>query len=112
MELRYMGFDQKLNTRLYRFDRVCKGEPTIRHIVRADMALFLVHHIGIQEGPTLCAKKLSADLDDRRERDHALTNEDLLAYTSARAAVEARRAALRRIGSRRRTSALTRAASS
>ena len=97
-----MGFDQKQNRRAYRFDRVTKGEATIRFVVTADMALFLKHHIGIQEGPVLCARKLSTDLDTLRAGSHELTNDDLLAYANARAAAEARKAEIRRVGSRRR----------
>ena len=96
MDLRYMGFDQKQNTRTYKFDRVAKGAPTERIVVTADIALFLSHHVGIQEGPTLCARKLSADLEGSLEASHVLTNDDLVAYTSARADAEARKAALRR----------------
>jgi len=67
-----------------------------------DIALFLKHHVGIQEGPTLCAQKLAADLEADRQGDHELSNEDLLVYVSGRAAKEAQRAALRRPGPHRR----------
>jgi hypothetical protein len=100
MDLRYMGFDHKQNTRTYKFDRTEKGEPSIRLAVTADLALFLKHRIGIQEGPTLCAHKLTADLDGLREGDHELTNDDLQAYVSDRAAAELRRAESRRSGIR------------
>ena len=60
MELRYMGFDQKQNTRTYKFDGVANGQPTVHFVVTADLALFLANRIGIQEGPTLCAHKLSS----------------------------------------------------
>ena len=58
MELRYLGFDQKQNTRTYKFDGVANGQPTVHFVVTADLALFLANRIGIQEGPTLCANKL------------------------------------------------------
>jgi hypothetical protein len=102
MKLRYRGFDQKQNTRAYRFDGIADGEPAIRFVVTADLTLFLKHRIGIQEGPALSANKLTADLDKLRNGDHELTNEDLLAYVTDRAAAEARKAESRRIGLRRR----------
>src|ERR1017187_4055712 len=52
MELRYMGFEQNRNTRTYKFDGVANGQPTVHFAVTADLALFLLNRIGIQEGPT------------------------------------------------------------
>ncbi|HVP46417.1 MAG TPA: hypothetical protein VMT32_07535 [Bryobacteraceae bacterium] len=102
MALRYMGFDQRQNTRVYKFDNVAEGEPTIRMLITADLTLFQKHHIAIQEGPGLCAQKLAADLENPRNGNHELTSDDLLAHASARAAVAARQAELRRKGARRR----------
>jgi hypothetical protein len=102
MELRYMGFDQKQNRRVYRFDRLAKGEPTIHFAITADLALFLKHGVGIQEGPSLCAHKLTDDLQLLRDGRHELTDDDLRAYANARAAAEARRAEARKFGVRRR----------
>lgn len=95
MELRYMGFNQRQNTRVFSFQGIAKGKPTIRFEVTADMALFLKHHIAIQEGPALCAEKLTADLNEQRPGRHALTNEDLLTHANARAEKEALKAAAR-----------------
>jgi len=72
MDLRYLGFDQQGNTRAYRFDCIAKGQPTKHLTITADIRLFSVHHIGIQEGPTLCAQKLTADLRNNAEGMHAL----------------------------------------
>jgi hypothetical protein len=80
MQLRYMGFEQAKAVRVYRFDRIEERVPTIRYTVTADLALFLKHHIGIQEGPTLCARKLTSDLESPLQCEHILTNDDLLAY--------------------------------
>ncbi len=96
MELRYMGFDQHDNTRAYKFDGVEKGQPIVQLVVTTDLALFLKHHISIQEGPALCARKLNADPAGLGQHDHELTNEDLLAFATARADEEARKAELRR----------------
>ena len=96
MELRYLGFDQHDNTRAYKFDGVEKGQLTVQFVVTADLALFLKHHVNIQEGPALCARKLTADLAVLGQHDHQLTDEDFLAFATARADEEARRAELRR----------------
>lgn len=105
--LRYLGFSQLQNERAYRFDVTETGHATRQLIVTVDIGLFRVHHVGIQEGPSLCAKKLAADLEGYSEGTHAvagsheLTSEDLRAYASARDVEEARRAASRKGGVRR-----------
>jgi len=95
VELRYLGFDQKLNTRTYRFKGLAGADPALYFLVNADLRLFLLHRIGIQEGPTLCAKKLASDLENPVARDHELTNEDLRAYVDARALADAQKASRR-----------------
>jgi hypothetical protein len=102
MELRYMGFDQKQNTRTYKFDGVANGQPTVHFAVTADLALFLANRIGIQEGPTLCAHKLSSGPEPATGAHVELTNDDLRAHASARSLAEARKAEARRMGPRRR----------
>ena len=91
-----MGFDHHDNTRAYEFDGVEKGQPAVQFVVTADLALFLKHHVNIQEGPTLCARKLTADPTGLGQHDHQLTDEDFLAFTTARADEEARKKELRR----------------
>ncbi len=102
MELRYLGFDQKQNTRQYKFDGIANGQPTLHFVVTADLALFLAHRIGIQEGPSLCANKLSSAQQAATEVKLELTSEDLRAHASARTQAEARKAEARRVGVRRR----------
>jgi hypothetical protein len=102
VELRYLGFDQKQNTRQYKFDGVANGQPTLHFVVTADLALFLAHRIGIQEGPTLCASKLSSALQPATDVPLELTSEDLRAHADARSVAEARKAEARRAGVRRR----------
>ena len=104
MELRYLGFDQTLNTRAYRFEGLNKGEPPVHLVVTADLAMFLKHRIGIQEGPGLCARKLASDAQSPRLENVELTNDDLRAVVDARAVADARKAELRRSGPRRRPS--------
>jgi hypothetical protein len=101
MELRYLGFDQLQNARGYRFDLVARGDVTRHFVVTVDLALFRTYGVGIQEGPSLCAQKLEADLENCAEGTHELTTEDLRAYASARAAAEARKIESRKGVSRR-----------
>ena|SRR6185369_4937552 len=101
MELRYQGFDQLQNARGYRFNLVVKGDATRQFIVTVDLSLFRTHRVAIQEGPSLCAQKLAADLEKSADGAHELTTEDLRAYADARAAEEARRIEMRKGGARR-----------
>ena len=101
MELRYLGFEQLQNARGYRFDVVTKGDPTRQMTVTVDLALFRTHRVGIQEGPSLCARKLAADLEKSAEGTHELTTADLQEYADACAAAEARRIEARKGGARR-----------
>lgn len=91
-----MGFDQARNIREYKFDDVA-ADGTITHfVVRADLGLFVRYHVGLQEGPALCLKKLSADLELIQPLPHELTGGDLAAYASARAAAVERKTRSRR----------------
>ena len=101
MEVRYLGFDQEQNARSYRFDVVEKGEPSKRFIVTADLSLFHSHGVVIQEGPSLCAGKLVADLERNFAGAHELTAEDLRSYVNARSLAAAKRAEMRRPPRRR-----------
>lgn len=104
MELRYMGFDQERNVRRYRFDCLSKGEPARRYVVAADMGMFLLYRVGLQEGPGLCARKLAQDLETDQRGAHELTASDLLDYAVARRAALARKEEARRQGFKRRRS--------
>ena len=101
MELRYLGFDQRQNSRVYRFDVRNDGQLTKQVSVTADMAVFRSHSVGIQDGPFLCGNKLTADLERGWEGEHELTAADLRAYTDAKALAEAQRAAMRKTPRRR-----------
>lgn len=102
MELRYMGFVQNQNTRTYRFDGMVNGQETLHFVVTADLALFLANRIAIQEGPTLCAHKLSLAPAPETGATLVLTDDDLRAHATARTVAEARKAEARRLGPRRR----------
>jgi hypothetical protein len=101
MDVRYLGFDQNRDERAYRFDVSAKGELTRQFVVTADIALFRMHHIAIQEGPSLCASKLKADLAIDFVGAHTLTDEDLRLYAAEHAAAAAKLAETRRNSGRK-----------
>ena len=104
MEIRYLGFDQRENSRVYRFDVRVDGRLTKEASVTADMAVFRSHSVGIQEGPSLCGNKLSADLERGWEGEHELTATDVRAYVDSKALADANSAGARK-SARRRTEA-------
>lgn len=101
MEVRYLGFDQQKNARSYTFDVLEKGELSRRFIVTVDLSLFHAHGVVIQEGPALCARKLTTDLENNFLGVHELTAEDLRSYVNARSLAEAKRAEMRKPPRRR-----------
>ena len=103
MEIRYLGFEQRQNARAYRFEVRAKGQPSTQLTVTADMEVFRVHRVGIQEGPSLSGIKLTADLERGWEGEHELTGADVSAYVSNKSAAEAHRAEMRKPPKRRPT---------
>lgn len=101
MEIRYLGFDQRQNSRVYRFDVRIDGCPTKQALVTADMAVFRDHSVGIQEGPLLSGSKLTADLERGWDGEHELTAADVRAYADAKALAVAQRAGTRKASRRR-----------
>ncbi|MGE5568226.1 MAG: hypothetical protein ACM3S5_04230 [Rhodospirillales bacterium] len=90
-DLRYAGFDQENNLRVYRFDAISLGR-SVRYCVTVDMTLLLKHHIGVQEAPALCLRKLATDLKSASASGrHRLDESDLEAFASSRAAALQRR---------------------
>ena len=87
MEIRYLGFEQRQNARVYRFDVRIEGRLTKQASVTADMAVFRNYSVGIQEGPSLCGNKLTAA--------------DVRAYADAKALADAQRAGTRKAPRRR-----------
>ena len=102
MELRYLGFDQSQSARAFRFEIIEKGAGTRQTVVTADMALFLQHRVGIQDGPTLCAAKLASDLETSANGEHVLTGDDIRRFAESRAEAEAKRLEARSASGRRR----------
>ena len=103
MEVRYLGFEQQQNARSYRFDVVEKGQPVRRFIVTADLVMFHTFGVVLQEGPSLSASKLVADLAGEVAGTHELTAQDLRAYVDARSMASAKRAEGRKAPRRRPT---------
>jgi len=88
--LQYMGFDQTGSVRSYRFRRISRGEKTLEFTVKAELALFTKHHVGMQEGPALCLHLLSGRSDasgaPARSAADSLTDTDMLAHLASRPA--------------------------
>jgi hypothetical protein len=93
VEIRYLGFDQRQNSRVYRFDVRTDGRQTNQVSVTTDISVFRNHRVGIQEGPFLSGNKLTADLARGWEGEHELTAADVRAYADAKALANAQRAA-------------------
>jgi hypothetical protein len=98
-----MGFEQRKNARVFQFHVAEKGQPLRRFLVTADLGLFLAHRVAIQEGPTLSASKLLADLGKNFEGAHELTGDDLREYANAAILAKAQRAEMRKPPRRRQT---------
>ena len=91
MQLRYLGFDQLENARAYRFGVIGRSEDDRQFVITVDLGLFRKYGVAIQEGPSLCAQKLAADLEGLHDGAHELTMNDLQAFVSRRADEDARR---------------------
>lgn len=92
---KYVGFEQRGNTRLYRFERMLAGESRASFTVNAEMSLFTKHHVGIQEGPALCLGVLIAALDGAGMADgpspaYALADREMLVYLANRPVKQSR----------------------
>lgn len=96
MHIRYLGFDQSQNSRVYRFDVNTEGRLTKQVSVTADIAVFRSYSVAIQDGPFLCGNKLTADLERGWEGEHELTAADVRAFADAKALTAAQRAATRK----------------
>ncbi len=86
-DLRYLGFDQAQEVREYKFDAVSTGCAPEHFLVRVELPLVRKHNISVQELPSLCMRKLAADLAARPQApDHELAECDLTEFAAARAA--------------------------
>src|SRR5580698_4692458 len=101
MEIRYLGFDQRQNARVFRFDVLTDGRLMKQVSVTADMVVFRDLRVGLQEGPLLSGNKLTADLERGWDGAHELTAADVRAYADIKASADARRAGARKAPRRR-----------
>ena len=97
MQIRYLGFDQRQNSRVYRFDVRVEGCLTKEVSISADISIFRDHSVGIQEGPTLSGHKLTSDLERGWEGEHELTAADVQAFADTKALADAHRAGARKV---------------
>jgi len=100
LEIRYLGFDQRENCRVFRFDVQADGHAKEVEVT-ADMAVFRDNRVGIQEGPSLCGSKLTSDLGRGWEGEHELTAADVRAHADVKALADAERASARKAPRRR-----------
>jgi len=101
LEIRYLGFDQRENSRVYRFGVQTDGRTMKEISVTADMVVFRDYGVGVQEGPFLSGNKLTADLGRGWEGEHELTAADVRAHADAKAQAGAERASARKSPRRR-----------
>jgi cold shock CspA family protein len=100
IRLRYMGFEQRVTVRAYRFEQISPGEQTRTFFVTTDLALFKKYRVGIQEGPALCLHLLTeeldaADLAGKSLIECSLSDREMLAYLASRPVPGARNHARR-----------------
>jgi hypothetical protein len=93
MDVRYLGFEQQRNCRVYCFDSMESGHPAQQFTVSAELTLFQVYHVSIQDGPALSASKLVSDLKREFTGTHELTADDLRLFCEARARASEEQAA-------------------
>ena len=91
MQLQYIGFEQMKDIREYIFHGVAHGEETKVFRVVTDLERFRRNHVSMQEGPALCLRILTIDLEapespQQPSLRHALTDHDMLAYLLSRGA--------------------------
>jgi hypothetical protein len=96
VQVRYLGFDQRQNSRVYRFDVRADGRCPKEVSISADISIFRDHSVGIQEGPILSGNKLKADLEQGWEGEHELTGADVQAFADAKALADAQDAGARK----------------
>ncbi len=86
-QLRYVGFQHQGNRRVYRYERITPGEATQNFAVDADLSLFQICRIAIQDGPTMCMRILTAGLDSGQSTEAMassfLTEQNIRDYQAA-----------------------------
>jgi hypothetical protein len=95
LQIRYVGFDHLNASRAFYFDVLSESGAKTRYTVEADLRLFPQHGVVVQEGPALCARKLSFNLANGITERHELTTDDLRSHVFQRAAEQQQRASQR-----------------
>jgi len=107
MQLVYMGFTQEASLRCFHFQRVLTQSRLtnlpriVQFTLKADMALFMQHHIPVQEGPAICLQILTdtlvgSDENEIASTSYAVTPEHLSTFVSARTTIAEAKAARRK----------------
>jgi hypothetical protein len=107
MQLVYMGFTQEASLRCFHFQRILAQSrltnlpKIVQFTLKADMSLFMQHHIPVQEGPAICLQILTDSLAGSEDSDvasasYAITKEHLSTFVSARTLVAEAKAARRK----------------
>ena len=77
MQIQYNGFTQLNNVREFIFHCVSPGQENRIILVTADLSLFSKYHLGLQEGPLLCLRKLSCERDALTSVEQRLSHREL-----------------------------------
>jgi pyrroloquinoline quinone (PQQ) biosynthesis protein C len=107
MQLVYMGFTQEASLRCFHFQRVLTQSRLtnipriVQFTLKADMSLFMQHHIPVQEGPAICLQILTdtlvgSDENEIASTSYAVTTEHLSTFVSARTTIAEAKAARRK----------------
>jgi hypothetical protein len=107
MQLLFKGFNQRANIRSYRFDGVLPSErPTkirknLEFLLNVDMSVLAENRIRVQDGPALCLRILQTALalpgaDTIPFVSYTVTRAEIVAFATARNAVEAAKAGRRK----------------
>ena len=89
MQFQYNGFIQLDEVREFIFHGVCSGQATKIILVTADLSIFRKYHVGLQEGPLLCLRKLSLESATLASNSQSLLQrklceEDICAFAADR----------------------------
>lgn len=94
LDLRYVGFEQTGNIRRFHFESVASGQAARRYVVSVDLAVLVEYHVGVQEAPALCLRKLLDRLAGSPGTEPDELNEsDLAEFVRLREAAAAERKA-------------------
>ncbi|HTM51903.1 MAG TPA: hypothetical protein VL285_24575 [Bryobacteraceae bacterium] len=83
---RYVGFNQANSIRTFRFERTFTGELAEMFTVSTDLALLAKYRISLQEGPALCSRLLTLEIDEASAPvfERSLTETDILQDMASR----------------------------